>query len=614
MNIRIFLTLLALFVLNTAHAQPTNDVVSLSKHSQWLHLLHYRPHGILQSLKSENDSPDFFLAPNGKTNALAELKANIREFSKVDLPDNASLQCTFPARYHWLKTYFPSWQDQPCSELDAFQKELAADSLVVIFPAAYLNSPSSMFGHSLIRLDNRKSKKSNLLSYSINFAANADTEDSEIVFSFKGVAGGYPGITSVLKYYVKVKEYSHLEHRDVWEYELPATQEEIDQFIRHVWEVKDSRFDYYFADENCSYRLLTYLDAASERFDLAKSYQFITLPVDTIRTIADAGLVGRVEYRPSASTQLNDKIQQLDTHVEKMAVRIAQDTATIDSPDFLSLSEKEQAQALEVAFDYVRYLVVKKKQHTPELRKASLAILSARSKRPKLDTFKPMPTPSTRDDEGHQSSKVNINAFTLNNSVGGILNVRFNYHDLMDLPDGFVKGAQIQMGDTAFVFSQSGVRLKHFRFADVISLIPRTRFQHDLSWRIRAGADRLWVGRTGLFAHLDLAKGLSYRSNRFGQVYGLLESRLKVGKTFEHYANWSAGLNLGWLLQKSSVQAHINAQIMPTLLGDKFLYKNIEATLGVKLSRNGQLRFGAQRQMVDDDYANLLSIGVHWYF
>ena len=63
-----------------------------------------------------------------------------------------------------------------------------------------------------------------------------------------------------------------MEYRDVWEYPLTFTPEEVQQFARHVWETKDTYFDYYFFDENCSYRLLALLDAASERSDLADDF------------------------------------------------------------------------------------------------------------------------------------------------------------------------------------------------------------------------------------------------------------------------------------------------------------------------------------------------------
>ena len=55
-----------------------------------------------------------------------------------------------------------------------------------------------MYGHTLVRMDREDKNKSKLLSYSVNFAANADPTDNELVFSYKGLAGGYPGVVSVM--------------------------------------------------------------------------------------------------------------------------------------------------------------------------------------------------------------------------------------------------------------------------------------------------------------------------------------------------------------------------------------------------------------------------------
>lgn len=63
----------------------------------------------------------------------------------------------------------------------------------MIFPAAYLNSPSSMFGHTLLRIDQAdvQSDKTSLLSYAINFGAYIEGSDNSILYAWKGLMGGY---------------------------------------------------------------------------------------------------------------------------------------------------------------------------------------------------------------------------------------------------------------------------------------------------------------------------------------------------------------------------------------------------------------------------------------
>jgi hypothetical protein len=160
-------------------------------------------------------------------------------------------------------------------------------------------------------LDKKDESKSNLLSYSVNFAANANPSDNECAFSYKGLASGYPSAVSVLPYYAKINEYSHLEHRDVWEYELNLTEQKVDQFVNNIWEIKNTEFDYFFFDENCSYRLLALLDAASDCIDVAKSFSLTAMPINTIRSLLDTNKVECVDYRPSSGVMLNQQQTQL---------------------------------------------------------------------------------------------------------------------------------------------------------------------------------------------------------------------------------------------------------------------------------------------------------------
>ena len=87
-----------------------------------------------------------------------------------------------------------------CAEFTQWFSDVAPHSTVMIFPAAYLNSPSSMFGHTLLRIDQAdvQSNKTALLSYAINFGAYIEGSDNSILYAWKGLAGGYPGLFALL--------------------------------------------------------------------------------------------------------------------------------------------------------------------------------------------------------------------------------------------------------------------------------------------------------------------------------------------------------------------------------------------------------------------------------
>jgi len=174
---------------------------------------------------SEIDDPNFFFADDGATNPQHELQATLDAFFSDEKRDDNSSICRFPARYAWLQkelnaTDFPS---AVCSEYDKIFDRVDPKSTTLVFPAAHINSPASMFGHTFLRINS--SYHSKLLSYAVNYAANAnaDTENG-VVFAIKGLVGGYYGRYSLLPYYEKLKEYRDSEQRDIWEYDLDLSQ------------------------------------------------------------------------------------------------------------------------------------------------------------------------------------------------------------------------------------------------------------------------------------------------------------------------------------------------------------------------------------------------------
>ena len=623
--------------------QGVATVEEISAMQQWQHLLHFRSHSLLGFMESENDTDSFFISPVGKIDLKAEMLAEVALFSLNKQPDNESLQCRFPARYQWLKQFYPSWQDQTCSELQDWKNDIGAHKLTLIFPASYLNSPSSMYGHTLIRLDREDESKSKLLSYSVNFAANADPTDNELVFSYKGLAGGYPGVVSILPYYAKVNEYSHLEHRDVWEYQLNLTEQEVDQFVNHIWETKETEFDYFFFDENCSYRLLALLDASSERIDVAKNFSLKAMPIDTIRSLIDSDKVDSVEYRASSGVMLNQQQEQLTGAQKEWAKKIVEETEYLNDENFILLSEFEQAQILEVSISYLRYLVVKKKQHSPENRKKSLVLLSARSKIALQDVFQPIVEPNIRDDEGHLTHRAMVAVGQQNEDKFIDLQMRIAYHELMDLPDGFIRGGQIEMGaltlrginrhksSNSAEEKDFSLQLQRFSLINILSLGSRDYFQQPISWRVNGGLDRFIVAGSDLFAHLDVGGGYSFDLgfNRdiensgkspvdFGQIYGLLETRFKVSGQFENDYQLSAGAQLGWLYQGSQWQMNAYGSWLPSVLGDELDYQDVVISLGSKLARNVQLRLEGKQQWLTKSGQTVdgesISLGLNWYF
>ncbi|NIX58920.1 MAG: DUF4105 domain-containing protein, partial [candidate division Zixibacteria bacterium] len=156
----------------------------LAQKRHWLTLGHYKKKWF-GGYKSEADAPEFFVSPEGKTSPEKELSATLLSFFKdpKSLPPKAlHPQCQFPARYKWLKRELKFDPDKLpkiyCARLDRWLKKLDPHKITLVFASFYMGNPSSMFGHTLLRIDSKSNiQNKELLNYGVNYAANPDTSN-----------------------------------------------------------------------------------------------------------------------------------------------------------------------------------------------------------------------------------------------------------------------------------------------------------------------------------------------------------------------------------------------------------------------------------------------------
>ena len=161
-------------------------LLNLSSDEQWLSLVYYSASGLTKRVKSEVPDEKFFNAKNGYTNPKAELEATVAAFFDEDLSEQHA-QCRFPARFFWLSKKLDIDSNKlpkpDCLQFTKWVDEAGAIGATLIFPAAYINSPSSMFGHTLLRLD--QDNDNSLLAYSVNSAATVSPTDNDFQYIYK---------------------------------------------------------------------------------------------------------------------------------------------------------------------------------------------------------------------------------------------------------------------------------------------------------------------------------------------------------------------------------------------------------------------------------------------
>lgn len=449
------------------------------------------------------DSPEFFIAPSGKNNPKAELLATIAAFFEPDNPesDEQHPQCAHAGRYVYLKKVlqFDSSRlpEVPCIGFEKWRSNLQTVGVSLIFSAFYINNPSSGFGHTLLRLHRRIEgsggfqRSSPLLDWAVNFAAYPTTNNS-ILYPIRGVNGAFPGRFSIMPYYLKVQEYNDYESRDLWEYDLGFTPDEITFMQALLWEVGEMDVDYYYIDDNCAFVIHALLNAVRPELEMTDEFNAWVTPPDTLRSAVDAfGVSDRAVFRTSNLTRTRLRSELLQASESDCGFAIIDSPEKLDDVCLSGFTKERQAAILDFVIEYLdlkdnpidptrnrRYEMLR-----PLVlgKRASLGVKSS-----DLEYF----PADLQPDKGHSDGLVALSAGYSERFGGfGRLQWRPSLHDRFASRLGYTEGLEIRIFDTIVRF-QSDTKKAYFESFDplgVVSLVPITRLNHSASWRVTLG-------------------------------------------------------------------------------------------------------------------------------
>ncbi len=607
------LTLILFFssIVQAKSIEPTS-LLSLAKEKQWQKLIHYHQSSLFSN-GSEVDDANFFISPKGKQSAADELTATVDQ-----LQHDPSAKCRYPARFTWLAQQL-NWNTSvddlldDCPELAQWYQTINPEKASIIFPASYINSPSSMFGHLFIRIDSGQ-QNNDLLAHSINFGANVSDQDGSLLYAMKGLFGGYPGVVSLIPYYEKVKEYNDIEHRDIWEYELNFSQQEIQRLVFHVWELKDIYFDYYFIDENCAYRILALLEVARPELDLLSSFYDRAIPADVIKVVNRAEVVNHISYRPSLATDLANKLQQLTHEEQQWVLALVENPDLSDAAEFRTIAPGRRAAIFEIAAQWIRYQL-SDLPNTRDYAKKGYAFLLKRSKLDADANFTPVKTPSVRDDQGHNTLRLSGGLGQLDDQSVASFSIRSAYHDLTDPAAGYLNGAHIEFFDVNVTVSENNHwKLQNFTLLSLMSLSTRDAFFKPLSWNFDVRTERLPTANNSneLFTSIQGGAGVTYGStdNRVYLLAGaqLLNNERSISDTF-----FQASLRTGWLFNQPGYQTHLELQAHKDTGRQAFDTARLSLNHTFNLDKHRAFSIQWARHKLDQRYNSSLFINYRHY-
>ena len=466
-----------------------------------------------------------------------------------------------------------------------------------------------MFGHTFLRIDSEYDSK--LLSYAVNYAANANTDtENGFIFAIKGLIGGYYGQYSLLPYYDKLKEYRDSEQRDIWEYDLDLTEAEVQRMFRHIWELNGTHSYYYFFTENCSYNILWFIEAARPSLHIREKFNFQVIPISTVHATNEFGIIKeKTHFRPSRRTTILTYEKLLNKRYIDLTMDLSDDKYDVKNVlEDTSIIKEQKVYIIETAIELVEYKYSKsdisKKQFLPRFHKLTKA-------RASLGTQEKINIKRASDPlQGHKDLRTSVSLGVRDNKFIQMIGIRPAYHDIKDSDYGFLRGTQIEFMDFLLSHSDGDVEIEKATLLSIQSLAQRTEFFKPYSWRLKFGFDRNSLDDNTNFTG-TVGGGFSW-GNKDAYFY------LLVDPFFYMDSELTSGIggSIGVVYDKYDfAKTNLEATHKFYETGDEQLI--VEFTQSFRLEQNLQLQLSyeyKQRELRDENYEQTTKATLNFYF
>jgi hypothetical protein len=588
---------------------PSLGASSPSFDHWWLKLLRYEKNLIGDKYQSQVTGGDFFFASDGQSDPQAELTATIEHF-RNDVSDYSTADlhplCRFPARRSYLEEVHQLAFNLPrgsCAKFTQFKQKINLDRAYVVFSSYFIDNPSSAFGHTLLRLKNRKSRgeRNDLLDYGVNYSAQVDTKNP-ILYGIKGITGGFNGRFSMLPYFFKVREYNDMESRDLWSYELNLSSHDRKILVEQMWEMEHASFTYYYFSQHCSYHLIKLIDAINPLWDLSKHLKSFMIPIETVNILyRQSGLVRKITFRPSKYSTLNQLIIKMgDQSKKEFFTHLDRPT----TPKLSKLSRKQQTLVLDALNNYLDYtyptqILLNKGERHQEIREQKFKLLNARSQIPlQSPTLQFDPLKMNPPHLGHKTTQLSIGYLAQRIKNRLTFHFRPTLHEITDFSQGYNPHSAITMGEieASTTTDQLNFSLDRLSIAKVLALRPIGRLEQKVSWNFDFGAKELpHQNREGIAPYLDLGIGGAYLSRSFTLAIFAQSRQHYTFKGDERYL-----LELGpKLICLTRFNAHFNLRLdyhqLYGIAGTNTNYQRLKGELNYHFDQNrGVSLWGAQ--------------------
>jgi hypothetical protein len=511
-----------------AYAQASKAELSqYSRSQQWLSYLNMKS-GLFSYQSRVRRESVFFVSVDGFKNPLSELEESLQIFTNPESFLKRNLghpQCLFPARYKILQRDLKiSTPSVTCPALAMWKKQFHATSVSIMFASQFISNPASIMGHTFLKFNNPQ--KPEFMNLSVGYAAEMEKDVGPFSYAYNGLLGGFKGTFSVFPYHEKFHEYSNMENRSLWEYQLRLTQEEVEFLLDTIWELKNTaQIDYFFATDNCSYALAFALQTVKPEKNLVEGFGPYVAPYVTLLRLEREGLIASEKLYPSLRTKVMTQYSLLSTVEKNLLWR------TLNKK---SLSPELSTKNLDLLLDYTSLQRQKNEGFLPEdLVMLEKETLFARSQLGTIES-------SINYEESSPLASHKPRSFTLgyltnkNSLQTNVLGFRSGIHSSMDSELGFLSNSAFNFLEIELLYehSKNKTYLKNFKLIEVQNSPALHPLAPLLSWSFLAEQrlDLISFCNTCTVTSLRPGAGISLDIAKSFSVSTLIEVDYESGK------------------------------------------------------------------------------------
>lgn len=537
----------------------------------WLALLHYW--GDDGEWLSEVEDPSFFLDAEGPRNPEREWSADRRAFlAPADEGRSGQhAQCRFPARFALMKEAL-GWSDGDvphvdCPEVAAHQRSLSAKSLSVVFVSHYLDNPASAFGHIMLYLGSDSERSAALADYTVSFEADIDGM-SPGEYLPRGLFGGLVAGYRLAPLHERVRKYQREEQRDMWLFPLQVSQHEIDQLVRHLWELKDVTFQYGFFGGNCAQKILAVVHAVAPEYEVLPYRGLAVLPQEVGRRLVEQiGLAGEPRYRPSLWSQYSRQVAKLSPQEKEQLEEMLASRTVVEGASPATLSAALLWSEFKTPYRAFRRAAETEDHDDFVWRRAlwTSQVAGDDTSEDGLTRWFQESGPSLL--QAHRPSRLTLRGGYRSGS-GSVVSAgaRWLLHGAVDPHVGYPPVSNLEVARIDITVSAAGrLLVDEVTALRIERLAPASGLQSALAWKIDIGARRLaFDGESPLHIGAELGIGAGAALLRPGYsvaLYSMVGARPGValasgGTSFLPAGIWSGGL----LLRLSDFRARVSGE------------------------------------------------------